>query len=39
MKNDGERSPSLIRCEACGTAVPAYDIVSYGSIEHGHRQL
>jgi hypothetical protein len=29
----------MIRCEACDTAIPAYDIVSYGSIEHGYRQL
>jgi hypothetical protein len=28
-----------ICCEACGTAVPAYDVVSYGSIEKGYREL
>ncbi len=29
----------MIRCEACGTATPAYDIVNYGSIEKGYRHL
>lgn len=39
MQKEDEPSRSMIRCEACGTAIPAYDIVSYGSIEHGYRQL
>ena len=26
-------------CEACGSDVPGYDIVNYGSVEHGYRQL
>ena len=29
----------MIRCEACGTATPGYDMVNYGSIEGGYRQL
>ena len=28
-----------ICCEACGTAVPSYDVVSYGSLEQGYREL
>ncbi len=27
------------RCSSCGTTVPNYDIVNYGSIEQGYRQL
>ena len=29
----------MICCESCGTAVPAYDVVNYGSIEQGYREL
>jgi hypothetical protein len=39
MQKEDEHSGSVIRCEACGTAMPAYDMVSYGSIESGYRQL
>jgi hypothetical protein len=39
MHKEDEPSGGMIRCEACDTAIPAYDIVSYGSIEHGYRQL
>ncbi len=39
MHKDDEHRRSMIRCEACGTAVPAYDIVNYGSIEGGYRRL
>jgi hypothetical protein len=39
MQKEDEHSRSMTRCEACGTAVPAYDVVSYGSIEDGYRQL
>lgn len=39
MEKDNEDRRSVIRCEACGTAVPAYDVVNYGSIEGGYRQL
>ena len=39
MHEEDALSRSMIRCEACDTAIPAFDIVSYGSIEHGYRQL
>ena len=26
-------------CSACGQTAPSYDIVNYGSIEHGYKQL
>ncbi len=39
MQKKDEHSRSMIRCETCGTATPAYDIVNYGSIEKGYRQL
>ena len=29
----------MICCEACGTAVPSYEIVSYGSSEQRYREL
>jgi hypothetical protein len=38
MSNEGEPSDTTV-CEACGWAVPTYDIVSYGSIERGYRAL
>ena len=38
MRDEGKRS-SMVCCEACGTTVPAFDIVSYGSIEQGYREL
>lgn len=38
MRDDGERSNTTV-CKACGTAVPSYDAVSYGSIERGYREL
>jgi hypothetical protein len=38
MSDNGELTGSTV-CEACGTAVPAYDVVSYGSIEHGYSTL
>jgi NAD-dependent SIR2 family protein deacetylase len=28
-----------IRCATCGQLTPGYDIVNYGSIEDGYRQL
>lgn len=28
-----------IRCDSCGQITPSYDIVNYGSIEKGYRQL
>ena len=39
MRDEGKQSGCTICCEACGTAVPAYDVVSYGSIEKGYREL
>jgi hypothetical protein len=38
MRAKGERSNTTV-CEACGTAVPSYDLVSYGSIDRGYLQL
>ena len=38
MKDKGEQSNTTV-CEACGTAVPSYDVVSYGSIDRGYREL
>ena len=38
MRDEGEQSDTTV-CEACGTAVPSYDAVSYGSIERGYREL
>jgi hypothetical protein len=29
----------MMHCESCGSEVPDYDIVNYGSVEHGYRQL
>ena len=37
MSDQGEKSNTV--CEACGTAVPSYDAVRYGSIERGYREL
>ncbi len=28
-----------IRCAACGQMTPSYDIVNYGSLEHGYREV
>jgi hypothetical protein len=39
MRVEGEQSGSMVCCDACGTAVPAYDIVNYGSLEQGYRKL
>lgn len=39
MQKEDEHSRDVLRCEACGKAMPAYDMVSYGSIENGYRQL
>jgi hypothetical protein len=39
MRDKGKQSGSMVCCEACGTAVPAYDVVDYGSIEQGYREL
>jgi hypothetical protein len=39
MRDEGEQSGSMVCCDACGTAVPGYDIVNYGSLEQGYREL
>lgn len=39
MQREDEHNRSVIRCDACGTAVPDYDVVNYGSIADGYRQL
>jgi hypothetical protein len=38
MRAEGEQSNTTV-CGACGTAVPSYDLVSYGSIDRGYREL
>jgi hypothetical protein len=38
MSDEGEPSDTTV-CAACGTAVPTYDVVSYGSIDRGYRAL
>src|ERR1700722_1178589 len=38
-RDKGKQSGSMVCCEACGTAVPGYDVVNYGSIEQGYREL
>jgi hypothetical protein len=39
MRDEVEQEGGTVRCEACGTDVPGYDTVYYGSIEQGHRDL
>ena len=39
MPADERKSASSVTCEACGKATPAYDVVSYGSLDGGYRQL
>lgn len=39
MQVPTEHDHNTIRCDSCATAVPSYDIVNYGSIEGGYRQL
>jgi hypothetical protein len=39
MRDEGKQSSSRVGCEACGTAVPAWDVVHYGSIAQGYRDL
>jgi hypothetical protein len=39
MSDQGKQIDSMVCCEACGTTVPSYDVVNYGSIEQGSRQL
>src|SRR5271166_1979155 len=39
MGDEGKQSATTVCCEACGMAIPAYDVVNYGSIEQGYREL
>ena len=39
MQDDDEHAESTIRCQGCGTVTAAYDVVSYGSMKGGYRQL
>jgi len=39
MSDQGKQSDKMVCCAACDTAVPAYDVVNYGSIEQGYRKL
>jgi len=39
MRKDDPQNPAMIRCQGCGSATPAYDVVHYGSIESGYREL
>lgn len=39
MRKDIGSDPERARCEACSAEVPSYDIVNYGSIEDGYREL
>ena len=39
MGDEAKRSGNMVCCEACGTTVPGYDVVNYGSMEQGYREL
>ena len=39
MTNDESREVPSDRCEGCGQVTPNYDIVHYGSIDSGYRDL
>jgi hypothetical protein len=39
MTNDESRDVPSNRCEGCGQVTPNYDIVHYGSIDSGYRDL
>jgi hypothetical protein len=39
MTNDESRDVPSDRCEGCGQVTPNYDIVHYGSIDSGYRDL
>jgi hypothetical protein len=39
MRYEGKQSGGMVCCEACGTNVPAYDVVNFGSLEQGYREL
>ncbi len=39
MRNDDEHAHSTIRCQGCAAVTSTYDVVNYGSMEGGYRQL
>lgn len=39
MRDEDKQSSSKICGDVCDTAVPTYDVVNYGSIEQGYREL
>ncbi len=39
MKRTRSTPPSEIRCDSCGQLTPAYNTVSYGSVERGYKEL
>ena len=39
MKDESKPNDHMIACEGCGTAVPGYDVVNYGSTGQGYREL
>jgi hypothetical protein len=39
MNKQDALDDGMLRCETCGTAIPGYDTVHYGSIEGGYRTL
>jgi len=38
MRDEGQQSNTVV-CETCGAVVPSYDVVTFGSIEQGYREL
>lgn len=39
MKKSAGAKIDEVRCGGCGKTVPGYDIIHYGSVENGYRQL
>ena len=39
MSDKEQQRGDMVCCEACGTAAPGYDVVHYGSMEQGYRDL
>ena len=39
MRYEGKQSGSMVCCQACGTKLPVYDVVNFGSLEQGYREL
>lgn len=36
---DSTKSGQTIRCASCGQVTPSYEIVNYGSMEHGYKEI